>query len=263
MQEIIIKARKKSFNLFAGNRYSKKHGDGLNFEELREYQIGDNVKRIDYNITAKKQKPYVKVFSEEKELNIIIVGLLDYKSYFGEKILKSEKILEVIATLGFSGVKSDDRVAIELYSKDTILLKPTKKIKSIIATLSNIDLDIIDIKLNYKSILDSLIRHKKNSVLIIVSDFFYEYDFKMLGAKFDTYCVIVRDRLEENPSKLNGLSIIDPITNQSSIADFGKEYLKKIKKQDEKLFQNLKKSNIRYIKLYTDDDILKLRRIFG
>jgi uncharacterized protein (DUF58 family) len=263
MQEIIIKSRKKAFSLFAGNRHSKKHGDGLNFEELREYQIGDNVKRIDYNITAKKQKPYVKVFSEDKELNIIIVGLIDYKTYFGSSMLKSEKILEVVSTLGFSGVKSDDRVAIEIYSKQNILIKPTKKHKLITASLSKFIPEVMDVKLEYKKILDSLIRHKKNSVLIIISDFFIDYDFKKLGAKFDTYCVIVRDKLEEDPSKLNGLTIIDPISHKSATADFDKSYKAKLLANDTKLISNLKKANIRYMKLYTDDDISKLRRIFG
>jgi len=262
MQEIIIKARKKAFSLFAGNRHSKKHGEGLNFEELREYQIGDNVKRIDYNITAKKQKPYIKVFSEEKELNIIIVGLIDYKSYFGSKLLKYEKMLEIIATLGFSGLKSDDRVGIEIYSKNNIFIKPTKNIKSL-SLLSKFDDNIIDTKLENQKILDNLIRHKKNSVLIIVSDFFYDYDFKKLGSKFDTYCVIVRDKLEENPSKLNGLTLINPLNNKTSIADFGNSYKSKILANDSKLIQNFKKSNIKYLKIYTDEEISKLRRIFG
>jgi len=262
MQEIIIKSRKKAFSLFAGNRHSNKHSEGLNFEGLREYQVGDNVKRIDYNITAKKQKPYIKLFSEEKELNIIIVGLFDYKTYFGTKMLKYEKMLEVIATLGFSGFRSDDRVGIEIYSKNNIFIKPTKN-KKALSILSKFDENIIDTKLEYKNILDSLIRHKKNSVLIIVSDFFYQYDFKKLGAKFDTYAVIVRDRLEENPDKLNGLTIIDPLSNKSAIADFDKSYKAKILANDSLLFQNFKKANIRYTKLYTDEDISKLRRIFG
>ena len=262
MQEIMIKARKKAFSLFSGNRHSKKHGEGLNFEELREYQIGDNVRRIDYKITAKKQKPYVKVFSEEKELNIIIVGLIDYKSYFGSRMLKYEKILEIIATLGYSGLKSDDRVGVEIYSKNNVFIKPTKNIKSL-SLLSKFDESIIDTKLEYNKILDGLIRHKKNSVLIIVSDFFLDYDFKKLGSKFDTYCVMVRDKLEENPSKLNGLTIINPLNNKTATADFDNSYKTKILTNDSKLIQNFKKANIKYMKLYTDDETSKLRRIFG
>jgi len=262
MKNIIITARKKAFSLFNGHRYSTKHGDGLDFSELREYQIGDNVKRIDYNITAKKQKPYIKVFNEEKELNIIIVGLIDYKSYFGSTMLKYEKMLEVISTLSFSGLNSGDRVGIEVYSKDNLFIKPTKNKKSIML-LSKFNENIIDVKIDYKKILDGLIRHKKNSVLIIVSDFFYEYDFKKLGAKFDTYAVIVRDKLEENPSKLNGVTIINPLNNKTSIADFDNSYKAKILGNDTKLISNFKKSNIRYIKLYTNEDILKLRGLFG
>jgi len=262
MQNIIIKSRKKAFSLFSGHRHSIKHGEGLDFSELREYQIGDNVKRIDYNITAKKQKPYVKVFNEEKELNIIIVGIIDYKSYFGSKVLKYEKMLEIISLLAFSGLNSGDKVAIEIYSKKNIFIKPTKNKKSIMM-LSQFDENIIDTKLDYKKILDSLIRHKKNSVLIIVSDFFIDYDFRKLGAKFDTYSVIVRDKLEENPSSLNGLTIINPLNNKTAIADFDNSYKAKILGNDTKLISNFKKSNIKYIKVYTDENSSKLRGLFG
>jgi len=262
MQKIIIKARRKAFSLFSGNRHSSKHSDGLNFEELREYQIGDNVKRIDYNVTAKKQKPYVKVFSDEKELNIILVGIFDYKTYFGSKVLKSEKMMEIIATLFFSGIKGKDCVSMELFAKERLFIKPTRNYKYI-HRLEKFNDEFVNVKINYNLILDTLIRHKKNSVMIIVSDFFYEYDFRKLGAKYDTYAIIVRDRLEEDPSKLNGLAIIDPITNQSSIANFSNSYKSKILHQDARLFENFKKSNIRYMKFYTDDDVSNLRRLFG
>jgi len=262
MQNIIIKSRKKAFSLFSGHRHSTKHGEGLDFSEIREYQIGDNVKRIDYNVTAKKQKPYVKVFNEERELNIIIVGLIDYKSYFGSKMLKYEKMLEVISTLAFSGLKSNDRVGVEIYSKENIFIKPTKNKKSIMM-ISKFNEDIIDTKLEYNKLLDGLIRHKKNSVLIIVSDFFIDYDFKKLGAKFDTYGVIVRDKLEENPFKLNGITIINPLNNKTTTADFDNSYKAKILGNDTKLISNFKKSNIKYTKIYTTDDISKLRGLFG
>ena len=137
MEKIIIEARKKAFSLFAGHRHSKKFGEGLNFEELREYQIGDNVKRIDYNVTAKKQKPYIKVFSEEKELNIVIVGIFDYKTYFGSKTLKYEKMIEVISTLAFSAIKSGDRVVLNLFSKKSRYSKQSKNYKYIFSFLNN------------------------------------------------------------------------------------------------------------------------------
>ncbi len=262
MHEIIIKSRKKAFSLFSGHRHSSKHGEGLDFEELREYQIGDNVKRIDYNITAKRQKPFIKVFSEERELNIVIVGIFDYKTYFGSKNLKSEKMFEIISTLAYSGVKSEDKVILNLFGKNKIISKPTKKLKFISANLTNFNLDVKATQIDYTEVLDSLIKHKKNSVMIIVSDFFYEYDFKKFK-KFDTYCVIVRDKLEENPEILNGLTIINPINNKSSIADFDKSYKSKILANDSRLISNLKKYDIRYMKIYTDEEVDKLRSLFG
>ena len=150
----------------------------------------------------------------------------------------------------------------ELFAKERLFIKPTRNYKYI-HRLEKFNDEFVNVKINYNLILDTLIRHKKNSVMIIVSDFFYEYDFRKLGAKYDTYAIIVRDRLEEDPSKLNGLAIIDPITNQSSIANFSNSYKSKILHQDARLFENFKKSNIRYMKFYTDDDVSNLRRLFG
>jgi uncharacterized protein (DUF58 family) len=263
MKEIIINSRRKAFSLFSGHRHSTKHSEGIDFEELREYQIGDNVKRIDYNITAKKQKPYVKVFTEEKELNIVIVGIFDYRTFFGSKMLKSEKMLEIISTLAFSAVKSDDRITLKLFSKNNLFSKPTKSYKAVFGKLIRFDEDV-KTKLNFEKIYNSLLHLQKNSVLIIISDFFeYSDILKKLGKKYDTYSVIVRDKLEENPELLNGYNIIDPLTNEVKTAQFDKSYRAKLLESDSKLFKLLKKSNIKFQKIYTDEDVLKLRRLFG
>jgi uncharacterized protein (DUF58 family) len=263
MKEIIINSRRKAFSLFAGHRHSTKHSEGIDFEELREYQIGDNVKRIDYNITAKKQKPYIKVFTQEKELNIVIVGIFDYRTFFGSQMLKSEKMLEIISTLAFSGVKSDDRITIKLFSKNDLFLKPTKSYKAILGSLTKFDEDV-KTKLDYEKIYNSLLHLPKNSVLIIVSDFFeYSDVLKKLAKKYDTYSVIVRDKLEENPELLNGYNIIDPLTNQVKSANFDKSYKAKLLENDSNLFKLLKQSNVKFQKLYTNEDVLNLRRLFG
>jgi uncharacterized protein (DUF58 family) len=263
MKEIIINSRRKAFSLFAGHRHSTKHSEGIDFEELREYQIGDNVKRIDYNITAKKQKPYVKVFTEEKELNIVIVGIFDYRTYFGSEMLKNEKMMETISTLGFSAVKSDDRVSVQLHSKTPVFIKPTKNYKALLGNLTKFDKDV-KTKLDYEKLYNSLLHLPKSSVLILVGDFFeYSESIKKLGKKYDTYAVIVRDKLEENPELLNGYNIIDPLTNQTKTADFDKSYKAKLLENDSNLFKLLKQSNVKFQKLYTNEDVLNLRRLFG
>ncbi|NPA55414.1 MAG: DUF58 domain-containing protein [Epsilonproteobacteria bacterium] len=258
--EIIIKAKKQSNNLFSGN-FASTHFGGMEFDSLREYQIGDNVKRIDYNITAKMQKPYVKVFRDETELNVVIVGILDYKTYFGSKVLKYEKIIETIATLGFNSVKYN-KTSIEIYSKQNIIIPPTKNQKAL-SKLAAFDENIMHTQIDYTHILNQLMRHRKNSVLIVVSDFFYRYNFAQLGAKFDMYAIVIRDILEENPTALNTLPILSPITKKFSIANFDNRYKAQILAHDSELFTNFKRSNISYIKLYTHDSILKIRSLFG
>jgi hypothetical protein len=172
-------------------------------------------------------------------------------------------MLEVISTLAFSGVRSDDRVTIQLFSKNNLFSKPTKSHKVIFGNLSKFNEDV-KTKLDYEKIYNSLLHLPKNSVLIVVSDFFeYSDILKKLGKKYDTYSVIVRDKLEENPELLNGYNIIDPLTNQIKMAYFDKSYKAKLLENDSNLFKLLKKSNIRFQKIYTDEDVLKLRRLFG
>jgi uncharacterized protein (DUF58 family) len=266
LKEIIIKSKKLSFTLFSGHRRSSRHSDGLNFKDLREYQIGDNVKRIDYKTTAKLQKPFIKEYEDEKELNIVFGVFIDNKSYFGTKKLKSELIAEVLATLNFSVIKSSDRFMNYIFSSNKFKTKPSKNSAFIHHSLEHLkSIELLKSKFDFETSLREILSStQKNSVVILIGDFFYNSEvLKYLGKKFDTYAVIIRDKLEEDPTPINGLNIISTFSNKSSVANFNKSYRAKLLKNDSELFENLRKSGIKYMKLYTDDDLMKLRGLFA
>ncbi|MBT8348832.1 MAG: DUF58 domain-containing protein, partial [Sulfurovum sp.] len=108
VKKIILKTKKQVYGDMLGNNASLFQGEGFEFAELREYVYGDDVRKIDWKTTAKLAKPFVKIYKEERELNVVVVSMLSGSTYFGTVKQKSDIIAEVIATLGFSAVKNAD-----------------------------------------------------------------------------------------------------------------------------------------------------------
>ena len=127
LKKILIKAKRQVFSEMVGNNPSRFHGEGYDFSELREYQIGDDIKHIDWNITAKMQKPYVKVFKEERELHVSLVSMMGGSLYFGSQKMKQEVVAEIMAILSFSVVKNQDLLSHYLVQEELAqIVRPTK-----------------------------------------------------------------------------------------------------------------------------------------
>ena len=107
-KRILLKSKKQVYGDMLGNNASLFQGEGFEFAELREYVYGDDVRKIDWKTTAKLGKPFVKIYKEERELNVVVVSMLGGSVYFGTVKQKSDVIAEVVATLGFSAVKNSD-----------------------------------------------------------------------------------------------------------------------------------------------------------
>jgi len=99
-----------------GNNPSIFHGEGYDFIELREYMAGDDIRHIDWNITAKMQKPFIKIFREERELNVVLVSILNGSVHFGSQKFKQESIAEVAALLGYSTLKNGDLLSSYIFT---------------------------------------------------------------------------------------------------------------------------------------------------
>ncbi|QOP44701.1 DUF58 domain-containing protein [Sulfurimonas sediminis] len=253
-----------------GNNPSIFQGEGYDFIELREYMPGDDIRHIDWNITAKLQKPYIKIFREERELNIVIASMLNGSVYFGSKRFKQDVIAEVTAMLSFSAIKNGDLLSSYIFSdKLESFLKPSKKLFQVHKSTDEIlNFDPLNKKADYKVLADTLFKRlKRKSLIIIVGDFFEIPDFKVLAKKHEVVAVIVRDRLEERPPEMGFTSLVDPESGAVLEGDFNaqtlKEYAKKVLVHDRKLYATFTKHQIRFTKIYTDGKIgVSLRRLF-
>lgn len=271
LQKILVRARRQVFSEMVGNNPSVFQGEGYDFIELREYTAGDDIRKIDWNITAKMQRPYIKIFREERELNVVIVSVLNGSVHFGSKKFKQESIAEVVALLGYSTLKNGDLLSSCIFTDEMIsCTKPSKKLFGVQKSVEDIlSFDAINKKVDFKFIADTLFKRlKRRSLILIVGDYFEIPDFRLLAKKHEVISVIVRDRLEENPPEMGFASLRDPQDGAVLEGDFNassiKAYAQKVSSHDHKLFEVLRKDGIRFTKVYTDDTTpaVALRRLF-
>lgn len=270
LQKILVRARRQVFSEMVGNNPSIFQGEGYDFIELREYMPGDDIRHIDWNITAKLQKPYIKIFREERELNVVIASMLNGSVHFGSKRFKQDVIAEVTAMLSFSTIKNGDLLSSYIFSdKLESFLKPSKKLFQVHKSTDEIlNFDPLNKKADYKVLANTLFKRlKRKSLIVVVGDFFDIPDFKVLAKKHEVVAVIVRDRLEETPPEMGFTSLVDPESGAVLEGDFNaqtvKEYAKKVLVHDRKLYATFRKHQIRFTKIYTDGKIgVSLRRLF-
>jgi len=268
VKKIVLKTKKQVYGDMLGNNASLFQGEGFEFAELREYVYGDDVRKIDWKTTAKLGKPFVKVYKEERELNVVVVSLLSGSTYFGTVKQKSDIMAEVVATLGFSAIKNSDLFSHMIFADKIYgLSKPSKKLFSVHKAVEDvIAFDPIGKEADYTALVETLIsRLKKKALLFIVSDFVGDIDLKLLAKKHDVFAVIVRDKFEEDPSELGYLRLIDMETKQSFEGDVNgstlKHYKKALHDNDEKLYKQFKKQGVRFTKVYTHEEpTLKLMK---
>ncbi len=270
LKKILVRARRQVFSEMVGNNPSIFQGEGYDFIELREYMPGDDIRHIDWNITAKLQKPYIKIFREERELNVVIVSVLNGSVHFGAKKFKQEVIAELAALLSFSILKNGDLLSSYIFTDKLIShSKPSKKLHQIQKNVNEIlEFEALNQKLDFKVLSDTLFtRLKRKSLVIVVGDFFEIPDFKLLAKKHEVVALIVRDHLEEEPPKMGFSSLVDPESGATLEGDFNTSsvatYAKRVHAHDRALYKQLRKDQIRFTKIYTDTNAsVALRRLF-
>ncbi|WP_456429466.1 DUF58 domain-containing protein [Nitratifractor sp.] len=260
-KKILLKTRKQVFGEMLGNNASIFQGEGFEFAELREYAYGDDVRKIDWKTTAKLRKPYVKIYHEERELNVVVSTMLNGSTWFGTERPKSEYMAELVALLGFSAVKNSDLFSHIIYADKLYhYSKPSKKIFSVGKELEEaLNFDPLGKRGDFRGWADTLFKRvKKKSLMFLISDFVGEVDLRLLSRKHDVFVLIVRDRFEENPRPLGYLRLVDPESGQSFEGDVGSgammAYKKALRANDQRLYRHLRKNGIRYVKLFTDEE---------
>jgi len=272
LKKLLIRTKKSVFSQQIGNNTSKIKGEGYDFVELREYEDGEDIRKIDWVISAKMQKPYVKVFHTQRELDINIIPILTGSTYFGTKKLKKDIITEISSTIGYIAAAQGDSYSSFIANETSVLnTKKTKKLLGVQMMVEKInDYDPIGKNVDYKRITNDLYKQiQKKSLLFLIGDFFNceDINLKLLSKKHEVIVIIVRDKFEETPVALGNVNLVDPSSSQIFEGDLNKSlihnYTSKIKKNDHLLYENLKKSGIEFIKIYTDDNVThKLAKLF-
>jgi len=269
-KEILIKTKRRLFGANIGNNVSVFQGNGLDFSEIKEYSVGDDVKKINWKITAKEQKPFINVFNEERELNIVAAFMISGNIFFGSVRQKQEVMSEILTILGYSAVKNGDRFTTVFFSdKEEKFFKPTKNINSIYPILEySLSVNPLGKYGDYEKFTDYLTKSvKRKSILFILGDFFEKIDLSILAAKYEIYAILVRDPFEEEPKFDTEISLSDPqnLKEETFYPDKTvlKEFKSEIEKRDKKLFEHFLKNKISFAKVYTNEDpFIKLSNLF-
>jgi uncharacterized protein (DUF58 family) len=269
-KNLIIRTKRAVFSEYLANHPSLFDGDGLDFSELREYVSGDDAKRIDHKTSAKKQKPYIKVYKSERELNIAVFSLLSGSVYFGTKVQKQELIAQILSIIGVSAIRYQDRFSSYIYTnKIESFIKPSKKLSFVTKAVEDIlEFYPVGKSLDLKNLEFEIKKHiKKKSIIFLIGDFFDYVELRRLNIKHELFVIIVRDRFEEELADISMVHLLDASTKNSLFVDMNnslvKEYNKKIKEYDHSLYEKLKKDKVKFVKIYTDENPVKnLKRLF-
>ena len=248
VRKIEIKTRKLSSNIFGGEYHSAFKGRGMTFSEVRNYQFGDDVRTIDWNVTARYNEPFVKIFEEERELTLMLMVDVSNSALFGtNNALKKNIITEISATLAFSALQNNDKVGLILFSDQVELYIPPSKGKTHVLRIIRelIEFKPLSKKTDIKVALEFLTRIlKKKSITFILSDFIssdYEKSLKIISKKHDLTGIKVYDKFEEAIPNLGLVQMFDQETEEIKMIDTSSKSLRDSYKKEMSL--NFKKFN--------------------
>jgi len=217
VKQIEIRTRKRTENTLMGQYHSAFKGQGMTFSEVRPYQFGDDIRRIDWNKTARFKEPYVKVMEEERELTMMILVDISASMNYGTKIqLKRELVAEISASLGFSAAGNNDKVGLILFADKVYkVIPPQKGRKHILAIISTIlTADYVETEANINAALEYVMHvFKKKSLAFLFSDFADDFDDKLL-------------KIASKKHQLLGLRVFDEKDNE--IPDVGYAFFRDV-----------------------------------
>ncbi|MDC3246078.1 DUF58 domain-containing protein [Flavobacteriaceae bacterium] len=233
VRKIEIKTRKLSSNIFGGEYHSAFKGRGMTFSEVRNYQFGDDVRTIDWNVTARYNEPFVKIFEEERELTLMLMVDVSNSALFGtNNALKKNIITEISATLAFSALQNNDKVGLILFSDQVEFYIPPSKGKTHVLRIIRelIEFKPLSKKTDIKVALEFLTRIlKKKSITFILSDFIssdYEKSLKIISKKHDLTGIKVYDKFEEAIPNLGLVQMFDQETEEIKMIDTSSKSLR-------------------------------------
>ena len=270
VRKIEIKARGLSSNIFAGQYHSAFKGRGMAFSEVREYQFGDDVRDIDWNVTARFHRPYVKVFEEERELTVMLLidvsGSLDFGT---QKQMKRDMVTEIAATIAFSAIQNNDKFGVVFFSDKIEKYIPPKKGRKHILYIIREMLDFhpeskrTDVK-QAVEFLSSV--QKRRTTAFILSDFYVRNDFQqslqIANRKHDVVAIQVYDQRARELPDVGLMKVVDAETGFEQYVDTSSKrlrdsYRKYWQGRQSQLLETFNKSNVDNVSIATSEDFVK------
>jgi uncharacterized protein (DUF58 family) len=248
VRKIEIKTRRLSDHIFSGEYHTSFKGRGMTFSEVRQYQYGDDVRAIDWNVTARYNEPFVKVFEEERELTMILLVDISGSESFGTKNQqKRDMVTEIAATLAFSATQNNDKIGLLLFSDQIELYIPPKKGKSHVLRIIRelIEFEPKSKKTNISQALKYLSSvMKKKAIVFVISDFMtkeYEHTLKIASKRHDVTGIRVFDEREESIPNIGIINMLDAETGETLVVDTNS---KSVRQNYEKYYRE----NVSYFK---------------
>ena len=226
VRKIEIKTRRLSDHIFSGEYHTSFKGRGMTFSEVRQYQYGDDVRAIDWNVTARYNEPFVKVFEEERELTMMLLVDISGSESFGTKNQqKRDMVTEIAATLAFSATQNNDKIGLLLFSDQIELFIPPKKGKSHVLRIIR---ELIEFEpKSKKTDLSHALKYlssvlKKKAIVFLISDFMvkdYEHTLKIASKRHDVTGIRVFDQREESIPNIGIVNMLDAETGETLVVD--------------------------------------------
>ncbi len=233
VRKVEIKTKRLSNNIFGGEYHSAFKGRGMTFSEVRSYEFGDDVRTIDWNVTARYNQPFVKVFEEERELTLMLIVDISGSKFFGtENELKKNIVTEISATLAFSAIQNNDKVGLILFTDQVELYIPPSKGKTHILRIIR---ELIEFKpKSKKTDISSALEFfsniiSKKSIAFILSDFVskdYNKALSVSSKKHDITGIRIFDKFEEEIPNLGFIPMIDQETNETRFIDTSSKFIR-------------------------------------
>ena len=271
VRKIEIKTRGLSTNIFAGQYHSAFKGRGMAFSEVREYQFGDDVRDIDWNVTARFHKPFVKVFEEERELTVMLMVDVSASLAFGSECQeKREMVTEIAATIAFSAIQNNDKIGVIFFSDHIEKFIPPKKgrkhILYIIRTL--LDFHAESTRTDIAQAVETLTRmQKRRCTAFLLSDFYQQKPFvkelQICNRKHDVVAIQVYDRRDSELPDIGLMRVADAETGHEQYLDTSSRrvrtaYHERWQSRQDDLRDTFARSGVDSVSVSTADDYVRL-----
>lgn len=270
VRKIEIKTRGLSQNIFAGQYHSAFKGRGMAFAEVREYQFGDDVRDIDWNVTARFRKPYVKVFEEERELTVMLLVDVSGSLDFGTRSrMKSEMATEIAATIAYSAIQNNDKIGVVFFSDRIEKYIPPKKGRKHILYIIR---EMLDFKPeNRKTDIGGAMEFftrvmKRRTTAFVLSDFYDRHDFfkqmQIANNKHDVMAIQVYDKWAKALPDVGLVKVVDAESGHEMYVDTSSKKVRVAHarywiERQQMLKDTLSRANVDWVSVATDDDYVK------